>query len=493
MVPLQLCRLHHAVAQRRQVLAHPANGALQPTVVRAVWLAEGQHLARRRAINFQHGSQLRFPVAHHLLPDLAFITDLARLVKHLSLEMRGQILLRHPVVPIGVRIEIARAMAKALSIAAGVFEMIGHVALALVFHRAQGIEKGKDRVRFRSGSQIERGLGERKAPFRQTHAVKRCRTRHGHRHGLRVSQADIFAGKNNHAAKQKPGILSGIDHFGQPIHGCIRIRAAQRFDKRGDRIVVVIAFLIIENGALLNALLRHFHVHQDDAICVRRCRFNRQLQRIEHTARIAISHVHQVQQSGLLHLHPVLPIAALRVTQGLLGNAVQIGFVKRFELENEAAAGQCPVDRKIGIFRGRPNQNDGAVFHVRQQGILLGFVKAMHLVDKQNGTPLLRLPKRLGFFDRPPDIRHPGQHRVDGQELALGGIGNHHGQGGFARARRPVENQRRELIRLNGAAQQPPRPQNMVLPDILFEPPGTHAGGQGLRRCDALHVVLLNT
>ncbi len=83
-----------------------------------------------------------------------------------------------------------------------------------------------------------------------------------------------------------------------------------------------------------------------------------------------------------MHLHPAVPVAALRVSQRLLGNAMQIRFVERFELKNTAAAGQCSINSKVGVFRGRANQDDSAVFHVRQQGILLGFVKAMYLVDK---------------------------------------------------------------------------------------------------------------
>ncbi len=165
-MPLQLCHLDHAIAQRRQVLAYPTNGALQPTIVRAIRLAKRQHFARWSAVDLQHRGQLRLPVADHLLADLALIADIARFIKHLPLKMVGQVLLRHPVVAVGMRVEIARAVAKTLGIAAGVFEMVGHIALTFIFHCAQSIKKRKDRIRFRSSSQIKSSLGKRKAPLR---------------------------------------------------------------------------------------------------------------------------------------------------------------------------------------------------------------------------------------------------------------------------------------------------------------------------------------
>ncbi len=50
-VPLQVRRLDHAVAQRCEMFPDPANRALQPAVVSPIRLAKGQHLTRRGTVD----------------------------------------------------------------------------------------------------------------------------------------------------------------------------------------------------------------------------------------------------------------------------------------------------------------------------------------------------------------------------------------------------------------------------------------------------------
>ena len=56
--------------------------------------------------------------------------------------------------------------------------------------------------------------------------------------------------------------------------------------------------------------------------------------------------------------------------------------------------------------------------------------------------------------------------------------GDHMRQRGFAAARRTVKNAGRQPVRLHGAAQQPPRPQQMFLPIKLIQRARAHALGQ---------------
>jgi len=59
-----------------------------------------------------------------------------------------------------------------------------------------------------------------------------------------------------------------------------------------------------------------------------------------------------------------LAVTALRVVDGLVGDLTQVVLGEGLKLEDAAAADEGLVDFKIGIFGGRANQDDGAVFDV---------------------------------------------------------------------------------------------------------------------------------
>ena len=61
------------------------------------------------------------------------------------------------------------------------------------------------------------------------------------------------------------------------------------------------------------------------------------------------------------------------------------------------------VHLKRGVLGGRADKANGAVLDVRQKGILLALIKAMHLIHEKNGStaPYSRLPS---LINGPPDI-----------------------------------------------------------------------------------------
>ena len=59
---------------------------------------------------------------------------------------------------------------------------------------------------------------------------------------------------------------------------------------------------------------------------------------------------------------------------------------ERFELEHAGAAEQRGDDFKRWVFRGRADQGDRAVLDGVQEGVLLGLVEAMDLVDEEDGA-----------------------------------------------------------------------------------------------------------
>ena len=53
----------------------------------------------------------------------------------------------------------------------------------------------------------------------------------------------------------------------------------------------------------------------------------------------------------------------------------------------DTAAGEQRRDDLEGrILRGRADQSDGAVLDVGQEGVLLGFVEAVDLIDEEDGA-----------------------------------------------------------------------------------------------------------
>ena len=176
---------------------------------------------------------------------------------------------------------------------------------------------------------------------------------------------------------------------------------------------------------------------------------------------------------------PVLAQAAFRVGQRRVDQPPQVHRAQRFEQKHLRAADQRPVDREERIFRRRAEQPDGAALHVGQQGVLLRAVEAVNLVDEQDG------PRRwvetlavLGGGDHPADVRDGALDAVEPLELRLGDVRDDLREAGLARARRAVEQRGIQPVRLDGAAQEFARREQMLLPGVLVERARAHPRGQ---------------
>ena len=317
-----------------------------------------------------------------------------------------------------------------------------------------------------------------KATFGQADPVKGLGAGGDHADGVGVGQADVLPGKDQHAAKEKAGILAGIDHLGQPVEGSVGIRAAQRLDEGADGVIVVVAVLVVKHRPALDALLGHGHIDHDPAVLAGWGGLDGQLQGVQHPPRVAVGHVDQVGQRVVVELDVEAAIAPLGIGQGVAGNGLQIGLAQGAELEDAAAADQGPVDAKVGVLGGGADEDDRAVLHPGQEGVLLGFVPAVDLVDKEDGPLAVERPPLLGLLGHAAYIGHAGQDRVQRLKVAAGGVGDDGGQGRLARAGRPVKDDRRELVGLDGAAQQAAGPDDVFLADEFVEGAGAQAGGQ---------------
>ncbi len=111
-----------------------------------------------------------------------------------------------------------------------------------------------------------------------------------------------------------------------------------------------------------------------------------------------------------VHLHGSKPC---RILQCPFQELLQVFLFQPLECEHPAPGEQSGIELKAGIFSRRANECDQPAFHIGQKGILLGFVEAVDLVDKQNRGNA-RIPGLLCFFHDEADVLHPG---VDGGEV----------------------------------------------------------------------------
>jgi hypothetical protein len=134
-----------------------------------------------------------------------------------------------------------------------------------------------------------------------------------------------------------------------------------------------------------------------------------------------------------------VPVAAFPVCQGAVEQQPRLLLVQPSELENARARDQRADDFEIRILGGRADQRHHAGLDVRQQRVLLGLVPAMDLVHEQDGARVVQAAafERLG--DDLAQVGFARQDGRDGDEVALGAVGDDLRQGGLAGAGRPPQ------------------------------------------------------
>ena len=159
--------------------------------------------------------------------------------------------------------------------------------------------------------------------------------------------------------------------------------------------------------------------------------------------------------------------AGEQLGQVLLGQALQHKHL--------AAGEQRAVYLKGGVLSGGADEDDAALLHKGEEGVLLGLVEAVNLVDKDDGAlavaavVLRLLHHRANLLDAAGDGRE-----VD--EFGPGVVGDHPGKAGFAHPRRPPEDHRGDAVALNQAAQHLAGAQQVLLPDKFVQRLRPHPG-----------------
>ena len=115
---------------------------------------------------------------------------------------------------------------------------------------------------------------------------------------------------------------------------------------------------------------------------------------------------------------------------------------------------------------------------MRQEGVLLALVEAVHLIHEDDGAPALG-GGQLRALDGLADLADATQHGRDGDELRVKGARHQARQRGLAHARRAPKDHGLQPPGLKGHPQRHAGAEQMALADDLIQLPGTQSLGQG--------------
>ena len=138
------------------------------------------------------------------------------------------------------------------------------------------------------------------------------------------------------------------------------------------------------------------------------------LERVQQAPRVAVGVADQAQRRRVVERR--------RAEQGARGRSTWPVRPRR------AAAASCTVARDSsaeltsndGFSVVAPMKVNNPRLDVRQEGVLLRLVEAVHLVDEDDRRP--PAARQLGALDRLADVLDAAEHRRDGEELGVEGL-----------------------------------------------------------------------
>ena len=251
---------------------------------------------------------------------------------------------------------------------------------------------------------------------------------------------------------------------------CIRVGAAHGFLVSRHDIIVVIAVSVVPHGSAAGDLLDHI---QRDVFSLRfgSRRRHCKIKAPQCLAQIAARALCKIG-TGIV-LHPDGRALTLRkLFQGVPQPLLHIRSCQRFEFKHGAAGKQCIIDVKIRVLSGGGDQGHRAVLNALQQALLLLLVQILNLIEVQQDAP--RPGQCADILEHRLDIPRAAGSSVELVQRHAAVLGNDAGHGGLARAGRAVKDHVGDAAALDGAAEHPPRGQQMLLAADFGQRFGAH-------------------
>ena len=184
---------------------------------------------------------------------------------------------------------------------------------------------------------------------------------------------------------------------------------------------------------------------------------------IEEIAPVAIGHVEQSRMGGAIERQ--------LVTHQIFGAGQQQFHRRRVEAvkhEDLGAGEECRVKLEGRVLGGRPDEDDGAVFDIWEEAILLGAVEAVDFVDEEQ-RPLPHPPPVARRLEHLPEVGNAGKDRREQLEMQIDPVGQQLRKGRLAAAGRTPEDHRRNLAGCQHAGDGAVLADEMVLADDVAD------------------------
>ncbi len=332
-------------------------------------------------------------------------------------------------------------------------------------------ECGVDGVALGGAGEIDDRLGEGQLAFRAAQALVGGHGFEGGGEGARIGQADVLHGHAQDAPAQVEGIGAAVQHAAEPVQGRVGTGAAHRLVQGGDLVVEGVAALVEATPGRGQGLADEGGV---GAFTSRRAHGGGELfQQVEQAAAVAVG-LRQQQFAALFLQDDAQPAEG----QGPFQQRRQAGLVEGLQHIDLGAGEEGAHHLEGGVLGGGADEGDEARLDMRQEGVLLAFVEAMHLVDEEDGLPA-QPQVDASALDGLADFLDAGQHRRDLDEICGEVMGHEPGQGGLADPGRPPEDHGVRLAGLESQAQRLAGAEQMLLADDLVDTSRTQALGQG--------------
>src|SRR5690606_17034378 len=189
------------------------------------------------------------------------------------------------------------------------------------------------------------------------------------------------------------------------VQSAVRTGAAHRLVQRGYLVVEGLAALVETATAVTQQILQQL----DADLAIVLCQVRGVLEEVEQPATIAIGGSQKNLESVIRQAQTAIA-QPLRVGQGTIDQLAHGRLVQTFQHIDACARQQCVVQFERRILGGGTDEDQGAVFNVRQEGVLLTLVETMHLVDEENGAAAILRRMLLSDLDGLANLLHAGQY-----------------------------------------------------------------------------------
>ena len=218
-------------------------------------------------------------------------------------------------------------------------------------------------------------------------------------------------------------------------------------------------------------------------------RVDHDLEDVQQLARIAAAETEQ--RVGLDDTDPALLKYDVSA-QCTIQQNLQVGGFKRLKHIHLAARQKGSDDFERRVLRGRAHEHYGTVLDCTQQGILLGFVEAVDLVDEEDGGERVREERAAArAVDDVADVLDSGAHRGKGIELPVESLRDDMGERGLSDTGRSPQDEGRERAALDHVPEDATGPYKVPLADIIVQRTGPHTLRKGREHGTEPYLVIL--